>query len=253
MSWVFENGPADPSERLVLLALADYASDNGEWSPSMIGIASKAGMTERGARGVVRRLEAGGWIEVQVGGGRGGRSHYRVLTNRAVNPEQQTRNDKPGMINPERGDAKPGTKRPETRNQRSAEPSVTIKEPSLSKTREVEEALEAWASPYAVASFLAYRRKKKGGALSLTGAKRLAGHLQRIFNEGGDCDDALAMAEERGWQSVEAAWYFKNRSEGNGAASQPIAGANHRRPSGAHDSMVAAFARVAHSNQGGPR
>ncbi len=71
MSWVFERGPRDPSERLVLLALADYAADNGEWSPSMIGIAGKSGMTERGARGVIRRLEADGWIEVRVGGGRG--------------------------------------------------------------------------------------------------------------------------------------------------------------------------------------
>lgn len=126
MSWVFENGPKDPSERLVLLALADYATDNGEWSPSMIGIAEKAGMTERGARGVIRRLEDGGWIEVRVGGGRGGKSHYRVLMGRAVNPEPETRNDKPGMTNPERHVEKPGTKRPETRNQRSAEPSGTI-------------------------------------------------------------------------------------------------------------------------------
>lgn len=127
MSWVFENGPSDPSERLILLALADYAADNGEWAPSMIGIASKAGMTERGARGVIRRLEAGGWIETQVGGGRGGKSRYRVIMKRPENPEQETRNDKPGMTNPEYGDAKPGTKRPKTRNQRSAEPS----EPSL--------------------------------------------------------------------------------------------------------------------------
>lgn len=129
MSWVFENGPADPSERLVLLSLADYAADNGEWSPSMAGIAQKAGMTERGARGIIRRLEQGGWIAVKVGGGRGGRSQYRVLMARK-NPEQETRNDKPGMTNPEYGDAKPGTKRPETRNGGSAEPSGTIIEPS---------------------------------------------------------------------------------------------------------------------------
>lgn len=117
MAWVFDNGPKDSAERLVLLALADYATDAGEWAPSMIGIAAKAGMTERGARGIIRRLEAAGWIDVEIGGGRGGKSRYRIRMDRGENTEQQTGNDKPGLAeNPERGDAKPGTKRPETRN-----------------------------------------------------------------------------------------------------------------------------------------
>lgn len=182
MSWVFENGPKDPSERLVLLALADYATDNGEWSPSMIGIAEKAGMTERGARGVIRRLEDGGWIEVRVGGGRGGRSHYRVLMGRAANPEPETRNDKPGMTNPERHVEKPGTKRPETRNQRSAEPSGTIKEPS---EKNISDALRCefeafWAEvPRKAAkdrAFPAYAkaRKKASAETILSGIRRYA-------------------------------------------------------------------------------
>lgn len=244
MSWVFENGPSDPSERLVLLALADYAGDDGAWAPSMIGIASKAGMTERGARGVIRRLEAGGWLEVRIGGGRGGKSHYRITMGRGVNPEQQTRNDKPGMTNPEYKAPKPGTKRPETRNERSAEPSEPS-EPSISIVRETATELEAWASPASVASFLAYRRKHKSKAMTLTGAKRLAGHLREIFNAGGDCDDALAMAEERGWASVEPTWYFKEKGKGNGPASSSGYGSHQRGTSGPHDSMVAAFAHVA--------
>lgn len=126
MSRIWESGPPDPMQRLVLLAIADHADDAGRAYPSMIGIASKCGMSERGARGIIRKLEAGGWLETRVGGGRGGKSHY------TVNPEPETRNDKPGMTNPE-------CERQETRNDttlnpepRSAEPSRTIREPSKS-------------------------------------------------------------------------------------------------------------------------
>ena len=118
--WVWQNGPKDPTERMVLLAIADHCNGAGEAYPSMIGIATKACLTERGARNVVRRLEAGGWLETRVGGGRGGKSNYRVLMRQ--NPEPQTGNVKPGTTNPEPDDTKPGTSQHKTRNQRSAEP-----------------------------------------------------------------------------------------------------------------------------------
>jgi hypothetical protein len=132
MAWVWDNGPADPTERLVLLALADFCDDGGACWPSMARVAEKASMTERGARKVVRRLEAGGWVKTAIGGGRGGSSRYTVAMK---NPERETGNDKPGMTNPEHGAPKPGTRVHETRNGGSAEPSGTIIEPSLSVAR----------------------------------------------------------------------------------------------------------------------
>lgn len=71
--------------------------------------------------------------------------------------------------------------------------------------------LSAAASEAAAASFIAYRRGHKSKGLTLTGAKRLATHLRAIFDAGGDPDDALALAEERGWASVEPDWYFRNK------------------------------------------
>jgi hypothetical protein len=230
ISWVFKNGPADTSERMVLLAIADYLPDGGEWSPSMAGIAEKAGMTERGARGIIRRLEEGGWLTVKVGGGRGGKSTYRLNTDR--NPEQQTRNDKPGIanpepqtrnvvtLNPERDDTKPGTMVPPNRQ-------GTVKEPSV-ETREVALCLEQWASPASVASFIAYRKGHKSKGLTLTGAKRLAGNLKAILDANGDTDDALAMAEEKGWASVEPDWYFKAKGNGNGKSGRAQFDVAHR-------------------------
>ena len=93
------------------------------------------------------------------------------------------------------------------------------------------DALLMWASSEAVDSFIAYRRKAKK-PISDTAAKRLAVSLQEIFNAGGNTDDALGLAEERGWQTVKPEWYFQ---------SQRTDGRTNRQGSG----MAAAFATVA--------
>lgn len=121
MSKVWDNGPAGQSECFVLLALADYANDDGECWPSVDGIAKKCRLSERGVRKILRRLEDDGWITTAVGGGRHGCNKY------IINPEQGSpRNAVP-----------PGTGVQKTRNgsaenpeHGSPEPSLTIKEPS---------------------------------------------------------------------------------------------------------------------------
>ena len=106
MSQVWETGPAKQSHLLVMLALADYANDSGTCWPSMASIAAKARVTERGARKIVRELEALGWLEIDTGGGRHGCNRY------TVNPEQGSpRNDVP-----------PGTAMQETRNSDAQNP-----------------------------------------------------------------------------------------------------------------------------------
>ncbi len=210
MSAVWESGPEDKAELIVLLALADFANDAGDCWPSMPTIGRKARMSERNARRVIRKLEDDGYIQTVAGGGRYGCSQYRI------NPDKMS----PGQNVPT------GQNQQETRTNRaqnpdiamSAKPSVTIKEPSNSnEAREVADLLEIYASPSSVASFMAYRRKSKGKALTLTAAKRLANNLRAIVEGGGDADDALGMAEERVWLTVEPDWYFnaKGKSHGN--------------------------------------
>lgn len=143
MQWVWKNGPSDMTERMVLLAIADHADEGGRGYPSMVGIAEKTCLTERGARGVVRRLESGGWLKTDIGGGRGGKSVYTVLM-KNQEPETrnmgETQNQKPGMtfpetaetrnvatLNPEGGCTKPGTRVPPNHQ-------GTIKEPSVSSS-----------------------------------------------------------------------------------------------------------------------
>jgi hypothetical protein len=64
---------------LVLLALADYADDDGECWPSVLRLASKARLSERQTQEVLRRLEAAGEIAVQLAAGPKGSNLYTVL------------------------------------------------------------------------------------------------------------------------------------------------------------------------------
>ena len=68
----------------------------------------------------------------------------------------------------------------------------------------------------AAESFYGYRAKSRHKALTETGANRLCKQLAAIKAAGGDCADAVGMAEERGWATVELDWYQKARGPSNG-------------------------------------
>ena len=205
LSWVWEHGPTDQTELLVLLALADFCDDQGQCYPSMASIGRKARLTERGARGVIRRLEAGGWLAVHVNGGRGGANRYQIMR---ANPEPETRNDKPGMsFPPAPDDTKPGTSLHKTRNQRSAEPSGTVKEPSKSlarDAREVMDSLRRVLSQETAEAFIEHRKAKR--------AKLTAKAAILIARKLADHPDPDAVAEEsilNGWTGI-----FPERTQG---------------------------------------
>lgn len=241
MTDVWDNGPGDKSETLILLALADFCNDDGECWPSVATIAAKARMTERGAQKIIARLVEIGWLEIQEGGGRRNCNLYRIK-----NPEPRSPRT---TFTPNAIAETPNTV-PKNPEPRSPEPLRTIKEPSLIKEcDEILPTLSQWCSTEAAKSFMAYRRKQKGKALTLTAARRQAEQLKIIFNAGMDTNDALGMAEERGWQSVQADWYFKAKGTRNGEQSHSNSG---RGPGGTSGGMVAAFAAVAARRSAGP-
>ena len=65
MSWAFEESPTRGAERLVLLALAEYANDEGYCWPSMASTARKGGVTRRSVIRVIKRLEEKGCLQVK--------------------------------------------------------------------------------------------------------------------------------------------------------------------------------------------
>ena len=63
-------------------------------------------------------------------------------------------------------------------------------------------------SPESASSFAAWRKRVRK-PLTEAAALRILKTLAAIQAAGGDPDDALAMAEEHGWQTIKAEWYFK--------------------------------------------
>lgn len=128
MQHVWENGPDDKAELVVLLALADFANDDGECWPAMDTIGQKARMSERNARRVLRKLEADGYVETVEGRGRNRGNKYVIKSDKMSA-------DKPDNMSDI--DAKTGQNEHENRTKRvgkpdiavSAEPSLTIIEP----------------------------------------------------------------------------------------------------------------------------
>lgn len=94
MSQVWEHSRQQGSALLVLLAIADFADDDGWAYPSIERLAEKARMSTRNVRYVLRDLEASGELMIEAGGGRHQTNRYRVLV--APPADGETRQDDSG-------------------------------------------------------------------------------------------------------------------------------------------------------------
>lgn len=210
MSQVWEREDLDPYERLVVLCLADHANDEGVCYPSVGRLCQRTGMKERGVQNVLKRLSERGVLTVQKNAGMKGANLYTVHATPAPDaPRTECTPASDAPLPPHPITCTPAPDAPE--------PSITTKEPSSkSDAAQVREALTAWAGGEAADSFIAFRRKIRK-PLTPTAAKRIAKVLNEILSKGGDPDDALGFAEEKGWQSIEADWYFKHRKPAVGS------------------------------------
>lgn len=78
MQMVWENAPCRENSLLILLALADWANEDGHCWPSMQKLAEKARVDRRSAQRIVRKLAEQGLIKTHEGGGRANQNQYTI-------------------------------------------------------------------------------------------------------------------------------------------------------------------------------
>ena len=96
------------SELLVLLALADWANDDGYCWPTISALASNARLSERAVQQILGRLTTTGRIRRIQGGGRGRANRYQVVTARngasdtvnTIHRKENTQSETPNELHP---------------------------------------------------------------------------------------------------------------------------------------------------------
>jgi DNA-binding IclR family transcriptional regulator len=97
MSAVWKHADVSGATLLVLLALADYANENGICWPGVAALSRKARVSERYVRDLLGDLERSGLIVRDVGTGPYGVNTYKILVGDAILAGVRT--DTPGGLN----------------------------------------------------------------------------------------------------------------------------------------------------------
>ena len=78
MTQVWQHSRHKGGSLLLLLAIADFADDEGTAWPSITTLAAKARMSERNIQYALKELEQSGELTIQAGGGRSNTNLYKV-------------------------------------------------------------------------------------------------------------------------------------------------------------------------------
>lgn len=120
MSAIFESD-LPPSKRLVMLALADHANDEGICYPSIARLCLRTGMKERTVQTHIRELEAGGHLSREMNKGRGGSNLYHLTPAKSAPPQE---------LPPAENNTPPPQKTAQTPAKSAPKPSLNHNEPS---------------------------------------------------------------------------------------------------------------------------
>lgn len=136
MNWVWDYSPARGTELLMMLAIADAASDDGTNAfPSVRTLARKTRLDGRTVQRIARRLAEGGHLAIEERGGRES-NRYSVLMRAELStppadrrPRQTAAGDTASPPDPRHGSAIPAPAQP-----RHLNPPGPVREPSSSPT-----------------------------------------------------------------------------------------------------------------------
>ena len=103
MAEVWDSGPEDRNQLLVLLALADHADDHGRCWPSISRLARKARMSERTVQRAVRSMQSDGWLTICEQAGQRGANLYIIHNPTPVSVSPPSKRTRGGCQNERKG------------------------------------------------------------------------------------------------------------------------------------------------------
>lgn len=223
----------DSKRTLVLLALADWANEDGWCWPAMKSVAQRARCSEATARRIIQHLERRGLVEIEPHRGRNHTNRYRITMEvkevkfGLVDPDVKPSNVCE-VLAPEHGDRKPCNSdtenlanRDENLSKRALKPSTAvIPEPSRTVNKNRHEnhqsafALPDWVPEELWDDWFEWRKRNKYPVTERVKAQCVA-KLEQFRNRGHPPAAVLELALERGWRGL-----FEPRGNENGAGNK---------------------------------
>lgn len=226
MTLVWERAPYTSGSLIVLLALADWANDDGVAWPSMERLAQKARIDRRSAQRIVRQLEKDGVILIEQGGGRSKQHKYVLQIETAAICRPLTADVNSDISNIERAtfhteratsDPQRATFDTETATPTSPDPLVEPSDQPLEKPSiEPSGPVPPFSSKEFLESLKDYEqyRKEIRKPLRTVGLKKLYAQLSRLGEQKSIA--AMDYSISRGWIGV-----FEEKNGHDNGTSQP--------------------------------
>lgn len=207
---VWERSKQAGTDLLMLLAIADFADDDGRAYPSVPTLARKCRTTPRHTNRILAMLRESGELEIRTNEGPKGTNLYRLVFERMTNASAPLTNTSPRRMGPKPltpTSSPPDAQVPKPLTPTSDEPSLnhqgTVKEPSRKPRSSDSTALLHDVDPQRLADWEKVRKAKRAGPITST----VADGVRREAKQAGlTVDEALTICCERGWQSFKAAW-----------------------------------------------
>jgi hypothetical protein len=192
MSAVWERDDLTSTQKLVLLALADWANDEGLCWPSIEQLIKKSSLKKRAVQITIRSLEESGFVYREERIGKGNRYWIKIPVHN---------------MHPCTKDAPPV---------HEMRPTHAPDAPNTSKTHQLTTNSNIPAKPEGVSDevwkdFIDLRKAKRA-PLNATALKAIE---RETAKAGWTLNDAIAESVARGWQSFKAEW-VKEKSKANG-------------------------------------
>lgn len=182
MTWVWSASRSEPTDRLVLLAIADTANDDGaEAYPSMATLTRKTGLHERSIQRALKRLTELGELTVYPNAGPKGCNRYRIRMTPPAQSHPGTESPRQNAT-PAQSRKTPGTAPPPPRQNVGGTPGTAPPEPSLNHPSTV---LEPSTAQQIVAEWI--DRCAKRPPKPVVG--QMAKQIDALLAEGIDPDD----------------------------------------------------------------